>query len=110
VFNSGVLSTWPQPTPTYAYRPADGAIVERTARIAAICARHGVPLAAAALQFVLANAAISTVLLGPRTVGELDANLAGARCVIPRELWFELAEAGVVAADHASMAAAVKVQ
>ena len=57
-----------------------------------ICERHGVPLAAAALQFVLANPAITTVLIGPRTVAELDANLAAAECVrSPMQLWADLA-------------------
>ena len=96
VFNSGVLATWPQSAPTYAYQPAGATIVERTARIAAICARHDVPLGAAALQFVLANPAITTVLLGPRTVAELDANLAAARRPIAPSFWSELAHASVI--------------
>lgn len=100
VFNSGVLAAWPQPAPTFAYQPADAAIVERTARIAAICAHHGVPLAAAALQFVLANPAVTTVLLGPRTVAELDANLAAADYAIPDALWSDLATAGAIPADR----------
>jgi len=91
VFNSGVLAAWPQRDPTFGYEPAEAAIVARTARIASICERHGVPLAAAALQFVLANPEITTVLLGPRTVAELDANLAAAECAIPAELWADLA-------------------
>src|SRR6185312_4763386 len=44
-FNSGILARWPQPAPSYGYRPAPPAVVERTARIAAIATRHGVPLA-----------------------------------------------------------------
>jgi D-threo-aldose 1-dehydrogenase len=74
VFNSGALAVWPQPAP----------------RIAAVCGRHGVPLAAAALQFVLAHPAVTTVLIGPRSVAELEANLAAVREPIPDALWSDL--------------------
>jgi D-threo-aldose 1-dehydrogenase len=97
VFNSGVLAAWPQPAPAYGYAPAAPSIVERTARIAAVCERHRVPIGAAALQFVLAQPAITTVLLGPRSVAELDANLAASRAEIPETLWADLGHAAVAA-------------
>ena len=100
VFNSGVLAAWPQPAPRFGYAPASAIILERTRRIAAICERHGVPLAAAALQFVIAHPAISTVLIGPRSVPELEANLAAARCEIPDALWSELEAAGIITDDR----------
>jgi D-threo-aldose 1-dehydrogenase len=90
VFNSGVLATWPQPAPTFGYAPAAEPVLARTARIAAICNEHEVPIGAAALQFVLANPAITTVLIGPRSVGELHANLDAARHPIPDALWSAL--------------------
>ena len=68
----------------------------RRGRIAALCAAHDVPLAAAALQFVLANPAITTVLIGPGSVAELDANLAAAEYPIPAALWSALAREGIV--------------
>jgi len=90
IYNSGVLAAWPQSAPSYRYAPASAEVIERTARIAAICARHGVPLGTVALQFVLANPAIDTVLIGPRSVAELDASLAAAKQPIPAALWDEL--------------------
>jgi len=96
VFNSGVLATWPQPAPTYAYSPADTIIRERTARIAGVCADHGVPLAAAALQFAASHPAAGTVLIGPRSLAELDANLAAWTFDIPPALWTDLAAAGII--------------
>jgi D-threo-aldose 1-dehydrogenase len=95
VFNSGVLASWPHPAPTFGYEPASAAVLERTGRIASVCARYDVPLAAAALQFVLAHPAVRTALIGPRTVEELDANLAAARHPIPARLWSDL-EAGAL--------------
>ncbi len=99
VYNSGVLAAWPQAAPTFGYQPADTAILELTARIASICARHGVALAAVALQFALAQPAIRTVLIGPRTVAELAADLAAAELPIPDALWGELAAAHLIPAD-----------
>jgi D-threo-aldose 1-dehydrogenase len=98
VFNSGVLAAWPQPAPTYGYQPADRFVVERTAHIAAICEHHRVPLATAALRFVLANAAITTVLIGPRTVDELEEIVTATEARIPQSLWSDLVDARVIPA------------
>lgn len=100
VFNSGVLACWPHPAPTFAYQPADRDVIERTARIAAICAAHGVPLAAAALQFAASHPAVDTVLIGPRTVEELDANIAAYAHPVPQALWKALADAGITPAGR----------
>jgi D-threo-aldose 1-dehydrogenase len=96
VFNSGILAAWPQASPTFAYAPAGAGVVARTERIASICAAHGVPLGTAALHFVLANADIDTVLIGPRSVEELDANLAAIGHRVPDALWNDLRGAGLV--------------
>jgi len=98
VFNSGVLARWPQPAPTFAYQPAEREVIERTGRIAAICAAHGVPLAAAALQFAASHPAVDTVLIGPRTIEELDQNLAAYAHPVPDSLWTALATAGLAPA------------
>lgn len=96
VFNSGVLAAWPQTVPTFAYAPAQEPIIERTRRIASLCERHRVPLAAAALQFALAHPAIATVLIGPRSVAELDASLRAARHDVPDALWDDLESGGLI--------------
>jgi D-threo-aldose 1-dehydrogenase len=108
VFNSGVLAAWPQPAPTFGYEAAGADVLRRTAAIAAVCARHGVSLAAAALQYVLANPHVSTVLLGPRSVAELDASLAAAQAPLPATLWADLErEAGVPRPAQADAPSAV---
>ena len=48
VFASGILAKGPVPGARYAYADASPEIMEKTRRIAAVCERHGVPLAAAA--------------------------------------------------------------
>jgi D-threo-aldose 1-dehydrogenase len=89
VFNSGILAG-PRPGATYDYSVAPPELVERARRIEGVCARHGVPLKAAALQFPLAHPAVTSLLLGPRSVAELEENLALLRLELPAELWQDL--------------------
>lgn len=72
--------------------------MERTRRIEAVCARHQVPLPAAALQFPLLHPAVASVLAGYRSVGEVRQNLAHARHVIAAAFWEELRAEGLLAA------------
>ena len=89
VFNSGLLAG-PAIGATFNYEPATPDVIERARALAAICERHGVPLKAAALQFPLRRSAVSAILLGPRSVDELDENLRLIRLAIPRDLWSEV--------------------
>ena len=104
VFNSGVLAQWPQPQASFGYAPAEADVRARTARIAAICARYDVPLGAAALQFAASHPAVDTVLIGPRTVAELDRNLAFYAHAMPGSLWDALAQADVIPGERAARA------
>jgi D-threo-aldose 1-dehydrogenase len=64
-----------------------GEIVARAQAIADACHEHGVPLPAAALQFPLEQAVVSTVCVGARSPEQLTANLLNASVAIPPELW-----------------------
>jgi D-threo-aldose 1-dehydrogenase len=68
-------------------------------RIAAICARHGVPLAAAALQFPFGHPAVATVLCGVRSPQEVEEDVRLMRLTIPTDLWVELKSEGLVRPD-----------
>src|SRR3954452_24420930 len=74
--NSGILATGAVPGAKYNYSPAPPQVMERVKRTEAVCARHGVPLKAAALQFVVAHPAVPTHVPGTRTVEQLQDNLA----------------------------------
>lgn len=89
VFNSGILAG-PTSDPHYNYRPAPGDLVQRALGLKAICERYGVDLKAAALQFPLRHPAIPAVLMGCRSVGELEENLHLFEARIPDDLWQEL--------------------
>jgi D-threo-aldose 1-dehydrogenase len=52
--------------------------------------RFDSPLRAAALQFALAHPAVTCVLLGARSVEELDDSLAHVHRPLPDELWAQL--------------------
>jgi len=102
-FNSGILATGARPAdgnaPRFDYAPAPPAIVARVARIEEVCRRHGVALAAAALQFPRAHPAVATVVAGARSPDEFERNLAMARARIPSEFWHDLRAQGLVLPD-----------
>jgi D-threo-aldose 1-dehydrogenase len=64
--------------------------MDRVRRIEAVCAEYGVPLAAAALQFVVAHPAVPTFMAGTRTVAQLEQNLAWFSHEIPAQFWSDL--------------------
>lgn len=89
VFNSGILAD-PDVEPRFNYRPAPLELVQQALRLKDICARHGVDLKAAALQFPLRHPAIPAVLLGPRSVEQLEENVRMFKVPIPEDLWLEV--------------------
>jgi D-threo-aldose 1-dehydrogenase len=89
VFNSGVLAD-PSDDATYFYAPASRQVLDRARHIQAVCARYGVPLHAAAMQFPLGHPAVATVLVGMRSPDEVAANTAAFAMPIPPDLWAEL--------------------
>ncbi len=60
--------------------------MDRTRRIEEVCARHGVELAAAALQFPLAHPTVASVVTGMRSTSDAQANLAHCRAVDSRRV------------------------
>jgi D-threo-aldose 1-dehydrogenase len=95
VFNSGLLAD-PRPGATFDYAPAPPELVERAARLAAVCARHGVPLRAAALAFAFGHPAVTSVLVGARSAAEVADAVAMHALPVPAELWAELVADGLL--------------
>lgn len=95
VYNSGVLAR-PTADATYDYAPAPDHVIARARRLAEVLAPHDVPLMAAALQFPMAHPAVESVLIGPRSVAELEQNLELARFPVPPEAWEDLRAAGLL--------------
>jgi D-threo-aldose 1-dehydrogenase len=95
VFNSGLLAGGS----TYDYCPADAALVRRRDELAALCSRHSAALPAAALQFTSAHPAITSLVVGARSVHEIDSIVEWSRAAIPPALWDELRARGLIPHD-----------
>ncbi len=98
-YNSGILARGAVEGATSNYRPAEPAVLERVRAVSAVCARFGVPLQAAALQFPLGHHAIATVLPGARSPTEVEANLRFATHPIPHGFWQALRDARLLATE-----------
>jgi D-threo-aldose 1-dehydrogenase len=91
-FNSGILAggqMW-----NYAKAPLD--VIARVEKLQAIAAEYNVPLSAAALQFPLGNALVSSVIPGTRSAAEFDEILGWASLSIPEEFWKALQDQGLL--------------
>jgi D-threo-aldose 1-dehydrogenase len=98
VFNSGILID-PSEDARFDYVPASSAMIEKARRIRTICDRYDVPLAAAAIQFPLAHPQVASVLIGARSVEELDDDIDLLGVPIPDALWHDVKAAGLLDAD-----------
>jgi D-threo-aldose 1-dehydrogenase len=74
-------------------------VLAKVARIEAVCARHGVPLAAAALQFPFGHPSVASVIPGGLAPEHVTSNVAAFRHLIPPALWQELKHEGLLRED-----------
>jgi D-threo-aldose 1-dehydrogenase len=98
-FASGILAVGDVPGTTYAYAPPSVEIRDRVRRINAVCERHGVPLAAAALQFPLGHPSVAAVIPGAFHASQVRRNVATFSHPIPADLWAELKAEDLLHAD-----------
>ena len=100
-FNSGILATGVggQGIVRFNYESAPAHWVERVAKVEVLCALHGVPLRAAALQFPLAHPAVDIVMLGAREVAQWQDAQAMVQWPIPAAFWQAMQSAHLLPAD-----------
>jgi D-threo-aldose 1-dehydrogenase len=98
-YNSGITATGSGPKAMYNYAPAGPEIQARVRKIEAVCARHGVSLAAAALQFPLGHPIVASVIPGAVSRAQVAMNLAAFNHAIPADLWAELKHEKLLRAD-----------
>jgi D-threo-aldose 1-dehydrogenase len=96
VFNSGIFATGLTEGARYEYAAAPAAVVDKVRRLQSVADRHGVALAAAALQFPFGFAAVASVLFGPVRPEEVVAILRHFETPIPPAFWAELRREGLV--------------
>lgn len=98
-FNGGILATGAVPGAKWNYAPAPAPIMDKVRKIEAVCARHKVPLPAAALQFLLAHPAVASHIPGTRNVAQMEQNIALVSQPIPVEFWQDLKAEGLLRQD-----------
>ena len=100
-FNSGILAVGVKSgaATTFNYEAAPRAVIERVAAIEAVCDAHGVPLAAAALQFPLAHPLVASVIPGLDSPERVAQALTLCNTPIPAALWAELKAKSLVRKD-----------
>jgi D-threo-aldose 1-dehydrogenase len=96
-YNSGILATGTRLGDTrYNYDIALPEIIDRVRRIEAHCDRFRIPLAAAALQFPLANPLVASVIPGLGNPHQVGQTLDLYRRSIPGEFWHVLKSDGLL--------------
>ncbi len=100
-YNSGILAVGTKTGAPlyYNYEPAPADVIEKVRKIEAVCDRHGVPLAAAALQFPLAHKLVASVIPGLDSPERANQTIALYRHKIPAALWQDLVQEKLVRAD-----------
>ena len=98
-YNSGILATGPKKGAFYNYDPAPKHILERVAKIEAICKKHKVKLAEAALRFPLMHPCVVSVIPGAISPKEVALNVKTLNAKIPKALWKDLKAAGLMDAQ-----------
>lgn len=94
-FATGILVAKDKATALYEYGSAPASVVEKVNVIDAVCAKHDVPVGAAALQFPLRNQNVVTVTCGVQSVEQAVTNFLWANWDIPQILWDDLASIGI---------------
>ena len=89
-YAGGVLAKGANEYPRYVYQEASAAALDPIRRIEAICARHGVPPGAAALQFSMRDPRIASTICGVTKPERVKQTLDWARFPIPEAVWEEL--------------------
>ncbi|MDP9011798.1 MAG: aldo/keto reductase [Pseudomonadota bacterium] len=97
-YNSGILATGTKLGGPlhYNYEIAPPSVVERVRRIEVHCDRHGIPLAAAALQFPLAHPQVASVIPGLDSRHQVARTLELYHTNIPDPFWQELKAEGLL--------------
>lgn len=89
-YASGTLAKGAGAFKRYVYQEATPEVLAPVARVEEVCARHGVPPGAAALQFSLREGRIASTICGVSKPERVEQTLEWAAWPIPEEAWAEL--------------------
>jgi D-threo-aldose 1-dehydrogenase len=89
-FGGGMLVKGARAVPTYCYGPVSAETVQRALDMESLCEIHGVPLAAAALQFSTRDPRVASTIVGMSRPDRVDQTVRLLEHQIPEELWAAL--------------------
>lgn len=89
-YASGILAKGASKQPLFAYMPAADDIKSRANAIEALCAKHGVPMGAAALQFSMRSPLVASTICGVTAPERVQQTAEWAHWPIPAALWKDL--------------------
>ena len=89
-YNGGVLAKGSAAHKRYVYQEASPKMLEPIIRIEQVCARHHIPLGAAALQFSLRDERVTSTVCGISKPERIKQTLDWSRFPIPQAVWDEL--------------------
>ena len=95
VFNAapyagGVLAKGSADFKRYVYQPTSDAALEPIRKIEEVCAKHGVPPGAAALQFSMRDPRVTSTICGVTKPERIRQTLEWASFAVPKACWAEL--------------------
>jgi D-threo-aldose 1-dehydrogenase len=89
-YAGGVLAKGSDSFQRYVYQKATAEMLDPVKRVEAVCAKHGVPPGAVALQFSMRDPRIASTICGVSKPERVKETLAWADWKIPAALWDEL--------------------
>lgn len=89
-YASGVLAKGSANKPIYAYQKATPAMLKPVERVEEVCARHGIPPGAAALQFSMRDPRVASTIVGVSKPERIAQTLAWANHPISDAAWQDL--------------------
>ena len=89
-YGGGMLSKGPDVQPKYGYGTRGDDVAEAATAMQQACARYGVPLAAAALQFSTRSPLVASTVVGVSAPERVAQTMELADVAVPDELWAEL--------------------
>lgn len=100
-YNSGILAVGTKTNAplSYNYEPAPEHVIDKVRKIEAVCERHGVALALAALKFPLAHKLVASVIPGLDSAQRVSQTVTLFDQTVPAGLWQELVHENLIRAD-----------
>lgn len=89
-YAGGVLAKGTAAHARYVYQAATPEMLAPVARVEEICARHGIPPGAAALQFSMLDPRVASTIIGVSKPERISQTIAWARHPVPQAAWNEL--------------------